>query len=316
MDVGVRKQMDELKAEYNRKREDHGNRAKQEAMNRYDDTHKDALDKELSTLRDHKEALLQVEHDKQLGDLYEDRRLVAKRSFDKSTNDLLIDLNEEFKHIAERELQMYDTFRKNMDAYLRRHFADDVLKAKAEAEKLRQSHEAEEVRQKYEELLDTKTRQLDEARDREQRLTDELKSDHKKEISWMISDYERRLSSEASTNEELRELIDKMSDKYTRLHDNKDAEIEHQIKVLENALSAKERELEYANTRSSRPYMFISIALAVVGVALGLVFGFIFASESSFEEAPASTNTTETTTSYDDVTVNSIALWSDLIVEE
>lgn len=290
LDRYVADEIDKIQSEYNQEREEFAENARREALAIYDSRYKDGRDRKIASARDNVQSDLKTKRDVELGELYSDRRTVAKRLFDKATTALLQNLQEEYQQISQKELQMYDAFRKDMDVYLRKHFADEVLRAKAEAEKLRQSHEAERVRNEYEQMLLTKTRQLEEADERAREALRQLESTHKEQVEHIKADYQRRIEREQRDNQELREMLQDATASNSKISEQKEKEIEHRLKVYEDQLKAKERELEYANNRandSQRPMKFIIGAVAAVTLALGIIFGFLFGAGQAQHIAPS-----------------------------
>lgn len=284
LDRMVAQETDRIVADYNREREEFAENAKREALAVFDSRYKDGRDRKVSAVRDQLQVDLKSQRDTDLGDLYADRRTVAKRLFDKATTTLLQKLQEEYMDITQRELAMYDAFRKDMDIYLRKHFADEVLRSKAEAEKLRQSHEAERVRSEYEQLLATRAAQLNEADDRARTSLRQLESTHKEQLDHMRADFERRIEREQRDNVELREMLQESNRNNGKIGDQKEKEIEHRLKLYEDQIQAKNKELEYANQRanqSQKPLKFIIAAVATIGIAIGVISGFVFGAGQS-----------------------------------
>ncbi|MCC2248981.1 hypothetical protein JUJ52_03285 [Virgibacillus sp. AGTR] len=279
-----------INKEYNDAREEYAENAKREAYAVYDSRYRDERNQKIDNVRDHVQSDLKTNRDTELGELYKDRRTVAKRLFDKAMTGLLQQLQEEYQAISQKELQMYDAFRKNMDSYLRKHFADEVLRAKAEAEKLKQSHEAERVRAEYEQMLLTKTRQIEEDNKQARENLRQVESKLKEQIDRVIEDYERRIEREHRENENLRELLQNANASNSKIGEQKEEEVKHRMKMYEDALEAKEKELAYANERANqahRPMKFVLGAVGAVTLAIGIIFGFLFGA-NSIEIAPAS----------------------------
>lgn len=283
-------EVEKIHQEYNREREEFAENARREALATYDSRYKDIRDRKIASVRDEVQADIKTKRDIKIGELYKDRRAVAKRLFDKAATALLQKLQEEYQRVVQKELQMYDAFRKDMDAYLRQHFADEVLRAKAEAEKLRQSHEAERVRQEYEQLLLAKTAQLKEADERAREAIRQLEETHKEEIEHIKADYERRIEREQRNNQNLRDMLADATESSSKIGEQKEKEIEHRMNLYKDQLEAKERELEYANQRlkdANRPMKFILGAVGAIAIALGIIIGFLMGVGQTQHMAPS-----------------------------
>ena len=291
---------------YNEQREEYAENAKREALAVYDSRYRDERNRKIESAKDFITTDLKTTRDTELGELYKDRRTVAQRLFDKAMTALLQKLQEEHQSISQKELQMYDAFRKSMDVYLRKHFADEVLRAKAEAEKLKQSHEAERVRAEYEQMLMTKTRALGEADELARENLRKLEVTHKEQIDHVKADYERRIEREQRENQNLREMLQDANASNGKIGEQKEEEVKHRMNMYKDALEAKERELAYANERANtaqKPMKMVFGAVAVVMLAAGIIFGFMFGT-NSMQIAPASTEVTQPPVedvSYNDV---------------
>jgi len=293
-----------INAEYTERREEYAENARREALAVYDSRYRDERNRKIDGVKDTVSIDFKTNRDAELGELYKDRRTVAERLFDKATTSLLQKLQDEFQAVSQIELQMYDAFRKDMDAYLRKHFADEVLRAKAEAEKLKQSHEAERVRQEYEQMLLTKARQLDEEAARSKESLRQLEQEHRDQVARVQADYERRIEREQKDNQNMRDMLQEATRSNSIIGEQKDKEIEHRLKLYQDTIAAKEVELKYANDRatsSQRPMKFIIGAVAAVTLALGIIFGFLMGANSTTPQqaTPASAETDTVSYQYE-----------------
>lgn len=281
--------IDQINKEYNEAREEYAENAKREALAVYDSRYRDERNHKIDSVKDNVQTDLKTNRDTELGELYKDRRTVAQRLFDKAKTALLQRLQEEYQAISQKELQMYDAFRKSMDVYLRKHFADEVLRAKAEAEKLKQAHEAERVRTEYEQMLLTKTRQIEEADAQSREALRQLEVTHKEQIDHVKEDYERRIEREQRDNQNLRDMLQDANASNSKIGEQKEQEVQHRMKMYKDALEAKEIELEYAKEsakNSQKPMKFVLGAVGAVTLAVGIIFGFL-AGANSVQIAPA-----------------------------
>ena len=293
-------QIKEIKAQYDEERELFGENAKREAFVLYDARHKTERDRKIDAVRDALLTDFKTTRDVKLAELYDDRRIVAKRLFDKAGTALLQKLQESYETMSEKELHMYDSFRRNLDAYMRRHFADDVLSKKAEAEKLRQSHEAESVRQEFEQILAARTHQLNEADKQARERIFQLEERHREQLAAATEQIERQLERARTDADNLREQLKESQNAIVLVGQQKDKEVEHRLRMFEDRAKAAEAQLEHAqktNNTNKRPMNFIIGAVAVVGIALGIIVGFLYAVNSVQQVAPAAP--TATTSSVD-----------------
>lgn len=279
LDRKVASEVENIKLAYNRDREEFADIAKREALAIYDGRYKDVLDSKISDVRESIKSDIVTEKDIDFGELFRDRQTVANRLFDKATTTLLQNLQEEYHRISQKELTMYDTFRKSMDSYLREHFADEVLRAKAQAELARQSHEAERVREEYEQMLSSKTRQIQDLDEKARDSLRQLETTHGEQVSNIKADYERRIEREQSDNDNLRALLQDSNSSISKIGEQKDKEIAHRLKLYEDTIEAKTTELKYANSRDDdrrKPMIVAFVAVSLMSLIVGIMFGFLY----------------------------------------
>lgn len=288
IDMTVAGHANALNEQYEANRNTFAEAARREAVAVYDTRYKSEHDREIRRLKGDVEVEIKSTRDSQLGALYGDRRMIARRIYDKALTHLLQSLQDEYRAIADQELAMFDAFRKNMDTYLRKHHADEVLRSKTIAEKMRQSHEADEVRRTYDQLLATKSRQLEEIEERSRESLRQLENDKRDELERVRKDYEDRVKREEDSSIELRRLLKNANDALTLIGDQKDEENRHLIKTYEDRIASQDKELEYAKSskdKSMKPMMYLFGALAVGLMIIGILFGFMYG-VNSVEVAP------------------------------
>lgn len=239
---------------------------------------------------------IEAEREASRAEIYADRRMVASNMFERVITTLLAELTQNFNMLAEQELSVYDGFRQNMEIYLRKHYSDEVLRAKAEAEKLRQMHEAERVREEYDQMLITKTRMLEEQEATYREKLDKLDLEHRQQLEEMRKETERLIERERKDNDTLRESVRQANQSNEIIIQQKDKEIEHRMKTLENMLEAKDAEIRYVterSARSERPMKFITGSIGAVALVVGILFGFLFGASNTAKQVTVDTPTTQ-----------------------
>lgn len=239
---------------------------------------------------------IEAEREASRAEIYADRRMVASNMFERVITTLLAELTQNFNMLAEQELSVYDGFRQNMEIYLRKHYSDEVLRAKAEAEKLRQMHEAERVREEYDQMLITKTRMLEEQEATYREKLDKLDLEHRQQLEEMRKETERLIERERKDNDTLRESVRQANQSNEIIIEQKDKEIEHRMKTLENMLEAKDAEIRYVaerSARSERPMKFITGSIGAVALVVGILFGFLFGASNTAKQVTVDTPTTQ-----------------------
>lgn len=286
IDIEISTRSKELRGAYDESKEVYAQHAYDEALISYDRQYRDELVSKLDVLREVVQSDIRTDKDIEVGEMLNDKRLVSKRLYDRAITSLMLNMQSQYQEIANRELKMFDAFRKNIDAYMREHFSDDVLRAKAQAEVLRQSHEAEKVRQEYEQMLTTKQKQMEAADEASRESLRQVEKSHAEHVQSVRSDFERLIEREQRDNKELRVMLQDSQSSNSKIIADKEKEVEHRFNTYQHMLESKDNELAYANERlkaseeravnATKPLWYVVVAAGIVSLAIGVLLGFLF----------------------------------------
>lgn len=290
----VARNREKLDQQYDRDREDFGDRARREAMAKYDDQYGDKHDERKRELGAEVESNIVLEFDGELSELYEERREVAKRIFDQMTTGLLIRLQEIHEDNMSTEQELYEQFHENMDKYTRENYTDEVIRAKALATQLRQHHEAEDVRKQYEQMIATNQRELAEVEARAESEVRRLENSQSKAIKESVAEYKRQVVRREEEISELRRDRERLQDKIVAIGNEKDDEFSLRLRASEQTIEGQRHQLAYEQERAEnqgRQSIVLLAGMAIVGVAIGLIIGFVVANKpgAPADVTPAST---------------------------
>ncbi len=272
---------DSLDQVYNAKRDDYGERAKREALAKFDDQNKDLHEEKKRDLGEDVEAGITLEFDSELSKLYGERREVAKRIFDKMTTGLLIELQDQHEAHMALELELYEQFHSKMDNYTRENYTDEVIRAKALATQQRQHHEADDVRDQYEQILKTKQRELEEAEQKAESELRRLENSQSKAIKESVAEYKRQVERRESEITELRRNAQNLQDRLVSIGKEKDHEYTQRLRASEDTIESQRQQLMYEQERADkqgRQSVVLLAGMAIVGIAVGLLLGFVVSS--------------------------------------
>lgn len=288
----VAQNREKLDRTYESKRDSYAERAKREAMARFDDQNKNAHDAEKRRLGDEVATNIQLGFDSELADLYDDRRNVAKRIFDKMTTGLLLEIQKIHEENVKTSQELYEKFHSEIDTYTRQNYTDEVMRAKAMATQQRQHHEADEVRAEYEQMLTSKTRQLEEAERKAEAELRKLEDSHSKSVSETVSEYKRQVARREEEIKELRNNNNRLQDKIINVSKEKEEEFSQRLRTNADTIESQRQQISYEQERADKQSKQSGVLLAgmvVVGVALGLIGGFLIGAQRSepVQQAPA-----------------------------
>lgn len=281
-----------LDRKYEEQREAFGERARIEALSKYDDQNKARHELEKRKLGDEVETKIELEFDAELADLYDERRNVAKRIFDKMTTGLLLEIQKLHEENMAHEHELYEKFHAEIDAYTRENYTDEVMRARAIATQQRQHHEADDVRKEYEQLLATKQKSLEEAEARADAELRKLENSHSKAIQETVADYKRQVAKREDEIRELRENSNKLQNRIVEIGKEKDEEYSQRLRTNNDVIESQREQIEYERERADKQGRQSGIILAgmvIVGLALGLIGGFLLGAQRNepVQQAPA-----------------------------
>ena len=283
-----------LDRKYEEQREAYGERAKVEALSKYDDQNKSRHELEKRNLGEEVETKIELEFDAELADLYDERRSVAKRIFDKMTTGLLLEIQKIHEENMAHEHELYEKFHADIDAYTRENYTDEVMRARAIATQQRQHHEADDVRKEYEQILATKQAQLQEAEAKADAELRKLENSHSKAIQETVADYKRQVAKREDEIRELRENSNKLQNRLVEIGKEKDEEYAQRIRTNNDVIESQRDQIAYEQERADKQGRQSGIILAgmvIVGLAVGLLGGFLLGAQRNepVQQAPANT---------------------------
>lgn len=280
----IAQKREELETNYKQNRESYGDRAKREALAKYDDQNKAILTKDKQQVNEDVHSEINVGYDAQVSDLYEDRRDVARRLFDKMTTGLLLELQTIFNDKVKEESDLYERFREDIDAYASENFSDEVLRASALATQQRQHHEADNVRAEYEQILNVRRAELEEVNKIASERVRELERSHSTTIKDTVADYKHRIQRQDTELKQLREDARVVQSKMVEMDKAKDLEYAQRMKSHVDTIESQRQELAYAKERegkSGKQSGLMFGGMAIVGIAAGLIGGFVLGTSNS-----------------------------------
>lgn len=280
IDDVVLEERQRIENEYNDKRDKFGKRAYEDAVRKYDDLYLD--DNELLKTKREEQMLADVNSvsDAHISDMYAERKIVARRMYDKASTSILVNLQQKYKDMVAREIQFQDSFRNDIDKFIRENYANDVMRNKALAEELRQKHKADEVRQQYNVMLQAKEDELAQAKISAESEIADLRNKHQSDLTNTIAEWTRKVDEANEQNVDLKKSVNTLQTQLSTMDGEINSKYQAQIETGQNQIKALTDQLAYAEERTAkagRLQMVIVVAVAIAAVALGLIGGFLMA---------------------------------------
>lgn len=270
----------EMKTEYEKRRDDVARQAANVAKEKFDAIHRPTFDAERQSLEELVRSQIEVDADLRVSKLHAERKELAQRLYDKSITMALRELQDAFTEMSHDEMEMYDTFRKRLDHYLRNNYTNEVLRAQAIAEQQRQSNEAVLLKQRYDAMLAQKQGEVEAADMKATNRLRELESQQSASMKEARGDFERRLEEYKQRNTMLENSVNSLQKDLTKMDELKSNEFKNQLRSKDDIIASQREQLSYAEERASKTSKtsggvlasFVSVAL-VLGIGCGVAIG-------------------------------------------
>lgn len=300
MDVVKRDQLKALRDEYEEAKEREGEQAKQEAMHRYDRDHRGSVERKLETVMAEYREKVDLDKKSREAEVLDLRQKTAKRIYDKAVTNLLITIQERFERLMQEEKALYVEHQNKLKQYYEEHYSDEVMRKQALREELKQTHKADSVRAEYEQMLQAKSRELQEAQERADRQLRDLANTKDSELRDLVGRHQDELNNLRSRHadvlhekdehiealkadqEDLFRKVETVRQDIREEYESNTRALKGQLHLAESKLEAHKDKLdEFVVRQSTEDYRkaLMMGASSVVALAVGLFAGWaIFSS--------------------------------------
>lgn len=280
----IEKKVQELRDQYNEKKQRYIDQAASAAERSFDNANETSLHIEIEHVSSAFEESAKSVRDQALADLYMARREAAQVLYDRATVRILQNLSDEFRMNQQMELEEYERTREEIDTYLKRHYSDDIMRAKALRDELDRHNEVEVIRKRYDELQTANQKEIERLRVEANNSLDELRAKSDESKKQLVSDYEDRIREYERKSAEKDDRIAKnyqelkeMQAEYARADERKQSEFEHRLAQAQDEVEAKNRQMDAMQAdqkRKSIMFIVICVSIGLLCLLLGSILGF------------------------------------------
>ena len=280
----IEKKVQELRDQYDAKKQRYVDQAAAAAERSFDNANETSLHVEIEHVGSAFEESAKSVRDQALADLYVARREAAQVLYDRATVRILQNLSDEFRMNQEQELEEYERTREEIDTYLKRHYSDDIMRAKALRDELDRHNEVDVIRKRYDELQIANKKEIDRMRNEASNSLDELRAKNEEAKKQLVTSYEDKLAEQerksAEKDERIKDGYREMKElqaEFARADERKQVEFEHRLAQARDEVDAKNRQMDAMQEDQKRKgTMFIvaCISIGLLCLVLGLILGF------------------------------------------
>lgn len=215
-----------------------------QAEREFDDEHRAQLEKD-TTLDT---AKLELDGDdfeaKNLQDLHTRRRDVARVFMERAITDLLVHYRDEMAKVYKKARELALEESKSINRYIEQNFASEVMRANAIQKQLDMQADLKSLQDKFDAQLVEKNNEIQLLREKAEADYVALKEKSDIDLVNLKEELNKELEAERTANADLRKALERMTEKYEKLDEKKEAEYKHRLKVVDDRNQALERRLE------------------------------------------------------------------------
>ena len=280
----IEKKVQELRTQYNDKKQRYVDQAIAAAERSFDNANETSLHVEIEHVGSAFEESAKSVRDQALADLYVARKEAAHVLYDRAQVRILQNLSDEFRMNQEQELEEYERTRQEIDNYLKGHYSDDIMRAKALRDELDRHNEVDVIRKRYDELQIANKKEIERMRNEASHALDDLraKSDEAKKqlvttYEDKIAEYERKVAEKDDRIQQGYGEIKDLQAEFARADERKQIEFEHRLAQARDEVDAKNRQMDAMQEDQKRKGTMFIVACVSVGLLcllLGTILGF------------------------------------------
>jgi hypothetical protein len=278
VDSAVRSKSAQLEELWNRKLEDVGDAAKQEAINKYIEKFGAAHQRDIERLKTYEIDEIEREYQNQLRRINNDRRMEATKLLDVAINATLKEIAEVYLKVLREEKREYIRLQHEMTRFIDDNRKDEKARIEALAEENRQVKKANEVRRDYTSKIKAMSAEFDMNRAALQADIDRINHEHERELESRKNEWAAKLNAEQEKNKELQIQVDSLLEKYANLDDKKHNEYAERIASLNGIVKSKDEEIDHivaSHKRSNTITVMLTVAILIASLGVGFMFGSI-----------------------------------------
>lgn len=280
----IEKKVQELRTQYNEKKQRYVDQAIAAAERSFDNANETSLHVEIEHVGSAFEESAKTVRDQALADLYVARKEAAHVLYDRAQVRILQNLSDEFRMNQEQELEEYERTRKEIDDYLKGHYSDDIMRAKALRDELDRHNEVDVIRKRYDELQIANKKEIERMRNEASNALDDLRAKSDESKKQLVSSYEDKLAEYerkvAEKDERIQQGYGEIKDlqaEFARADERKQIEFEHRLAQARDEVDAKNRQMDAMQEDQRRKGTMFVVACVSVGLLcllLGTILGF------------------------------------------
>lgn len=215
-----------------------------QAEREFDDENRAQLEKDTTLDM----ATLQLDGDdfeaKNLQDLHTRRRDVARVFMERAITDLLVHYRDEMAKVYKKARELALEESKSINRYIEQNFASEVMRANAIQKQLDMQADLKSLQDKFDAQLVEKNNEIQLLREKAEADYAALKEKSDIDLVNLKEELNKELEAERTANADLRKALERMTEKYEKLDEKKEAEYKHRLKVVDDRNQALERRLE------------------------------------------------------------------------
>lgn len=286
LDSTVNRKKQELDAEWKERLQKIGMDAARAAQRQYRERYQQAHSERVAALEDTVKASCVADFEDCKKEILERRRMEAATLLDLSISETINEVSDMYLTMMADENLRYKECQENMRIFRDELMKEDIIRAHALDEELRQTDKADQVLAEQTAKIRALT---DDFNAKKQSLHQELanlRADNKAKIEDMRQEADARVERVLADKQKSDDRFDELMKNYETLEASIEQRYKQQMAELKDKLSSAENECEHlmnTHARSNRISVFLLVATVIAAIAIGFVGGEFVSSKRQIE---------------------------------
>jgi hypothetical protein len=266
----------EINQEWEAKLNDEAERAAMDARNRYRDRYGKQHDQDLLQIGPMIRTEIETQYQTNLRNMNQQRKSEALKRLDYSINETLAEVSDMYLALLEEEHIRHKELEDEIKEYLDDNRKDDVARAEALAEELRQSQKADAVAAEYTEKFKSLNAEFDAKRVSMQAEIEQIQRENELALQNKEDAWKKKYQESEDIRADQRQEINGLLDKYSSLDAQKAQEYSSRINELKNEKDSWEDKCNHiiaTNKHSNIATIFLTIIAVIAALAIGFIAG-------------------------------------------
>lgn len=267
--------IDEYHSDYDRRKDEYIEQARMRAAQEFDLKHKAEMESVINnTGHDEAKTVRQAVESNEMYNLYNDRRVTAQSYMNKARSRSLATFNNRINTLMDEVSAMYDTAEETIESYIKKHYADEVIRAQSIRDALLRDNQLEELKSQYNTAISAREAELEARMAEKEKEVAKRLAEKSDEIESIKSEGREALSLKEKLIADLEKDLEEAKNGITKADERVAADYENRMKVRDDqnqALQYQISQIGETSKQSDRMKYLLALVLCALGLTIGII---------------------------------------------